>query len=193
MVAQRLIGADEERSQFWPQMRASIIIRDKELQNGSRTRSAVLNADSKATVDTKIARTCYAILESTRYRGELTFHKAKISNFSSKTSSKLSAKYLSTSDLLFEESLPFKCFLNPIILIAFTSTTTQESSLSIDPLGFWPRACVATLALLLPTWFWVQTLQYTLYSFCHISSLFFLIQSTQTILKIPQLVSRIKN
>ena len=100
-------------------------------------------------MDTGIARTCHATLESTRYRGELNFHQAKISKLSSKTYSQLSNKYLSTSDLVFEESITFKCFLNPIILIAVTSITL-ESSLSIDPLGFWHWACAAALALLLP-------------------------------------------
>ena len=131
-------------------MRASTISGDSELWKGSRTRPAVLKVDSKATVDTRIARTCRATLESTRYHGELTFHQAKISKLSSKTSSQLSNKYLSTSYFVFEESIPFKCFLNPIILIAFTSTTL-ESSPSIDPLGFWPWAYAAALALLLPT------------------------------------------
>ena len=82
-------------------------------------------------MDTEIARTCRATLESTRYHGELTFHQAKISK-------------LSTSNLVFEESIPFKYFLNPIILIALASTTL-ESSPSIDPFGFQPWACAATL------------------------------------------------
>ena len=152
MAAQRLIEANEEWSQFWPQMKAFTISEVNELLKGSRTRLAVLKADFEATVDTGIARTCRAILESTRYCGELTFHQAKISNFSSKTSSQLSNKYLSTSYFVFEESIPFKCFLNPFILIAFISTTL-ESSLFIDPLGFWPWACAIALALLLPTLF----------------------------------------
>ena len=101
-------------------------------------------------MNTEIARICHATLESTQYHGELTFHQAKISKLSSKTSSQLSNKYLSTFDLVFEELIPFKCFLNPIILIAL-ALTTLESSPSIDPFGFWPWAYAATLALLLPT------------------------------------------
>ena len=133
-------------------MRASTISGDNELRERSKTRPVILNVDSEATVNTRITRACRTILESTRYHGELTFHQAKISNFSSKTSSQLSNKYLSTSYFVFEESIPFKCFLNPLILIAFTSTTL-ESSLSIDPLGFWPCACAVALALLLRLYF----------------------------------------
>ena len=80
-------------------MRASTIVGDKELQKVSRTRPAILNVDSKATMNYEIARTCHAIFEITWYQGELTLYQAKISNFSSKTSSQLFAKYLSTSDL----------------------------------------------------------------------------------------------
>ena len=77
MTTRRLIAADEEQSQFWPQMRASTISGDNELRKRSKTRPVILNVDSEATVDTRIARTCCAILESTWYRGELTFHQAK--------------------------------------------------------------------------------------------------------------------
>ena len=76
-----------------------------------------------------------------------------ISQFVAKDIFKIFAKYLSTFDLLSEESIPFKCFLNPIILIALTSTTTLESSLFIDPLGFWTCACAAAVAGLLPNGF----------------------------------------
>ena len=75
-------------------MRVSTINGDNELWKGSRTRPAVLKADFEATMDTEIARTCRTTLESTCYRGELTFHQAKISKLSSKTSSQLSNKYL---------------------------------------------------------------------------------------------------
>jgi len=52
-----------ERSQSVVQIRHCTILRVKELLNGSRTRSSVLNADSEATIKVGIANISQAILE----------------------------------------------------------------------------------------------------------------------------------
>ena len=50
----------EDCSQFCEHIKASIVFGCNELQNGSRIRPPVLNADSEATIDTGIANTSLA-------------------------------------------------------------------------------------------------------------------------------------
>ena len=64
----------EELSQLFVQTSVSTVLAVNELLKGSRMRPLVEKADSEATVDIGIASTSSAILESTLYLLELTFH-----------------------------------------------------------------------------------------------------------------------